>query len=117
MFSFSSLLHNFPQLLISSLSMGLLGMVVSFPAILFFGLPTYALLKKMKLLNVWTFSIIGFIGGLIAISIFTFIKYQNWNTVVEHIRLLYCFYGLSTAIVFWFITVYIPSLKGVVIEP
>jgi len=115
------LLHNIPQLLISSFSIALLGLVVSVPSVIIVGIPLYLILNKKNIKKLWVYILIGSVFGIIAPYLYMLILRQSFSAAADSFNLYstikYSLYGLSTASVFWFVVVYLPFRKSGCNEP
>ena len=56
---FESWVHNLPTLMKSNFGMAVLGIFISIPVVLVYGVPVFYLLRKLRLQNVWMFGLFG----------------------------------------------------------
>lgn len=112
---FNSWVHNIPAFLISGIARSFLGLVVSLPVVLLYGVPVFYFLKKRNWHNVWMFALFALFGLLptvmgTLVSLFTTGQtLESHNTYTISASTLD---GPFTAIIFWFFAVYIPSRRS-----
>ena len=105
---FKTWVHNISAFLISDISRSMLGLFISLPVVLFYGVPVFYLLKKWEMQNVWMFGLSGLIptGFVVIVSFFTQDQFPD-NLNLYRI-ILFALDGLFTAMFFWLIAVHIP---------
>ena len=107
----NSWLHNVPTFVISGFATSILGLVISFPVVLFYGVPVFYLLRKIKRQTAWMFGLFGLLPASIGVIKILFEQNSTLENLYFYSILFYAFGGLFTAIFFWFIAVYIPSSR------
>ena len=100
-----SAIHNIPTLFMKSLGMLMMGPVIALPTIILFGIPVYFLLQKYNSQFSWLYMLFGAFGGFgmyISVSLF-----RHYSLYLED-AIMYTSLGSFTALVFWFITIFLP---------
>jgi len=83
------------------------GIIVGIPCMVLIALPTYYVLKKYRLANPFAYGLIGFAGGMLALSVLVFDKQGASDQVFSSGGLSFGAMGLAVSLVFWFIAVYL----------
>jgi len=109
---FNSWAHNIPAFFVSSIARSILGLFVSLPVVLLYGVPVFYLLKKWNRQNVWMFGLFGFLPTGIGIIISLFRPGQALESLNTSPINASTLDGFFTAVFFWFFAVYIPSHRS-----
>jgi hypothetical protein len=105
---FKTWVHNIPAFLISDIAKSMLGLFISLPVVLFYGVPVFYLLKKWEMQNVWMFGLFGLLPTGIAIIVSFFTQSQFPDNLNLYRISLSALNGVFTAMFFWLIAVHIP---------
>jgi len=109
---FATWAHNIPAFLISGLARSALGLFISLPVVLLYGVPVFYLLKKWNLHNVWMFALFGSLPTGIGILVSFLQPDQTVERFNAYTVARGALNGSFTAIFFWLFAVYIPSHRG-----
>ena len=109
---FQSWVHNIPMFLLSDIARSFLGLYVSLPVVIIYGLPVFYLLRRYKQNNVWMFGFFGLLPAVISAFISLFDPDQTLEILSIYSIGTGLLDGSITAIFFWFIAVYIPLRKN-----
>jgi hypothetical protein len=94
--------------LLSSLATAAIGgIIVGIPCMLLIGLPSYYVLKKYRLASPFAYGLIGFTGGMLALSVLVFDKQGASDQILSLGGLSFGGMGLTVSLIFWFIAVYL----------
>ena len=103
-----SWLHNVPVFIESGVVTAVFGLVFSLPIVLFYGVPVFYLLKKVKLQTYWMFGLFGLLPSGIGALVSLFSRDSPTESYYLYSASIYAFGGLFTAILFWLIAVFLP---------
>lgn len=109
---FNSWAHNIPAFFISSIARSMLGLIISLPVVLLYGVPVFYLLKKWNQQKVWMYGLFGFLPTGIGTLVSLFRPGQTLASLNTFPISASTLDGFFTAIFFWLFAVYIPSRKG-----
>jgi len=83
------------------------GIIIGIPCVVLIGLPTYYLFKKYRFANPLAYGLVGFIGGIFALSLLLFGKAGASSQILSLGGLYFGLLGLTVSVIFWFIAVYL----------
>ena len=109
---FSTWVHNIPTFFISDIAKSMLGLSISLPTVLFYGVPVFYLLEKWEMQNVWMFGLFGLLPSGIAIIVSFFTQNEFPDNLNLYSISLFALDGVFTAIFFWLIAVHIPFRRS-----
>ena len=109
---FKSWLHNVPVFIESGVVTAIFGLVFSLPVVLFYGVPVFYFLKKVKLQTFWMFGLFGLLPSGYGVLRLLFDQDSPTESFYLYSISLYAFGGLFTAIIFWLIAVFFPLSRS-----
>ena len=109
---FQSWLHNVPAFIESGVATAVLGLVVSLPVVLIYGVPVFYLLKKLNLQTYWMFGLFGLLPSGIGVLISLIDRGSPMEDFQLYSIAFSAFGGFFTAIIFWLIAVALPLSRS-----
>lgn len=108
---FESWIHNIPAFVVSGGARAILGLVLSLPVVLLYGVPVHFLLKKLDLQNLWMYCLFGLLPAICGVILFWSGQNNDLASLNIYSTSLAALDGAFTAIFFWLLAVYIPAQR------
>lgn len=106
-----SWVHNIPAFIASGFSRSILGLFVSLPIVLLYGLPIFYLLKKWNQQSVLMYCLFGLLPTLAGHLVLLIRSSQALDSLNTYLLGAGALDGAMTALIFWLFAVHIPSRR------